>query len=409
MWTFCCRRRRSSVLFQTHYREKFHEIERLLGKGSIEQIHLDLPTWEGIQLCELARRRVEALYAIVQRSCFLEECSLSLDECNEFPGRSFRDIVANQKYFRMWTHQHAGKTGTIRIAVGYVDSDEKTHVFESSQRGVIYEPIDEKEWSTGIGWDPIWAPFDLGGGDQTIGKHLLQKHWVDVRLNLYLSFRTLINPKANGTFEIHLTVAPDKTKSTSDVFQTFRNVCLKHRVKPLVIFESNSQVQLQTAEYQSFESVAAVSKYAFTMAEKFRLEGQNIVRVRVEAMAFSANTPKYDWEAEKMPSSYYFEFHQQIDNVQDYEKVDKICQQHHATFSHVGAKTFVNARYYSVGLQNAECQWKKLMCAVGGNHSKKPLKEYAVLDDWPDMDESDSSPCIVSQLVRKEFESLVRS
>lgn len=398
MWSWLCRRSQK-IAFHTHYVEKYDEVEKLLGVECIRRVYVEnLPTWEDVDLSELARLRCAWLYkALNNKPCFLEEFSLELDKHPGFPGHSMRDIVANKSYFRQWVKDNNGQRGTARLVVAYIDKTSTCHIFEATQRGMVCLPKSEKEWNSGIGIDPVWMPDNSG---RTLGQRLSEKHWIDYRLQLYLSFRELINPNVGGTFEIHITMTVDEKDPLGSVYK-FQNVCAEYKVKPLVIFEQNSQVQLQTAIYVAFDTISDASRYAYDLSDKFAKCGFEVVRTRCEAMAYSKYAPRTDGDSVKMPLDYYFEYHQRVDNVKfdDIQKMigklkyDKNVKIH---ASQVGHKVFVNMRVYECGRDTVEKVWSVIISKIG-HVTKKALKEYVVADDFPDMDEIENSPCRVTE------------
>jgi inosine/xanthosine triphosphate pyrophosphatase family protein len=418
----------TKIAFFTHYKQKFDEISKLLGHESIEPVWFpDLPTFEGLDLADLASTRVKLLFDRIKRPCFLEEASLEIEGCNGYPGHCFREIVNNEKYFRKWVMENDGKNATIRLCVGFVDGSGQTRIFEATQKGVIVAPKIESGWHPdvrAIGWDAIFSPDSLPSG-KTIADEIEHKHFIDVRLQLYLTFRELINPSAECCYEIHITVAlPENLRKTSETPSTigdllsfvssFRKACQENHLRCLTILEdggdNNKQIQLQTATYRCFKTNQDAIQHAFAtssiLAEKFKFQ---ICRTRVEAMAHSKFAPKTCSDLKPKHASCYFEFHRRASMWKSsYESIQMVVKRHFSDVmqchvSKVGPKVFVNARFFDVGYEEADQMWnqmeKDLAIETDLVWVKKRLDEYAIYDDNIHMDsDSDSKTSCCEEL-----------
>lgn len=402
------------IAFFTHYQQKYDEISKLMGADSIEQVWFpDLPTYEGYDLADLALARVELLYQRLQRPCFIEEASLEVEGCFGFPGRCFREIV-NNDYFRFWTKENNGKKAKIRLCVGYVGRDGESKVFEATQHGTIVMPQTEQGWNPdprAIGWDIIFSPNHITNG-KTIADLIEHKHFIDVRLQLYLTFRELINPSAESCYEIHITVAlPENLRHYStnegtigeliDFANNFRQACKENGLRPLTILEDttkdNKQIQFQTAVYRCFKSNQEAIQHAYETSKLLSQKyGFEICRTRVEAMAHSKFAPKTNENLGKEHANCYFEFHRRASLWKtSFEKIKEIVSKHetlimHPHVSKVGPKVFINARFFDMGYKLADYLWNEmendLSIESDLQWTKKRLDEYAIHDDDIDMD-----------------------
>lgn len=460
------RRRRMAALpvaFNTHFAQKVEEVGKIMGANRLRHVfYPELPTREDLPLHALASYRVRALRDRLARerhecrSCFIEEASLAVEGCSGYPGHGFREIVNRPAYFRQWAHHVAGRSAHIQLVVAYWDAvEQREHLFYASQRGKLRPPAvdDDVAWtaSGGIGWDLIFAPDDLGG-HTTIAQAIRSKHHVDVRPDLYLQFVSLVNPESPGTFETHLTLelpvdARDSVEGLQRAHERFRAACVAEGVRPLVVFEcepddSNFQVQFQTARYDTFGSVRAASRAAVDLVHAFRTKHNlAVARTRVESTIFAKLVPETDADLKAGDSDRYFEFHRRLaSSVARYHQIvddgvkawaDATCialRRTHgsrrgraprveAHASRVGAKLFVNARFWNVGRDSALVLWgdgveRAVTDGLADDGeievppvlwSKPPLREYTVMDDDPQLDSRPLGPCCVPPSVFDEY------
>lgn len=409
-----CSTKLNKIAFFTHYKEKFEEISKLLGHESIVQVHYsDLPTFEGLDLPDLALARAKLLYDRIKIPCFLEEASVAIEGCDGYPGHCFREIV-NSPYFRKWVRENDGKKATIRLCVGFVDSVGVCRVFEATQKGRIIMPQSEKGWNPdprAIGWDAIFSPDDIPSG-KTIADLIEHKHFIDIRLQLYLTFKELINPSGESCYEIHITVSlPENLRYLSkeswtlenlvDFVNKFKSTCQKNHLRALTILEdqgpNNKQIQLQTATYRCFQSNQDAIQHAYSTSKMLSSNyGFEICRTRVEAMAHSQNAPKTNKDIKPEHSSCYFEFHRRATLWRSsLETIESIVNRYESEnvqmhVSKVGPKVFVNSRFFHLGYQESDeiwCQMENdLALETDLTWAKKRLDEYAIHDDDIDMD-----------------------
>jgi inosine/xanthosine triphosphate pyrophosphatase family protein len=412
----------TKTFFLTSFNPKFEEVKKVLGSHSITQCFVsDLPTFEDMDLTQLAEKRVGLLYERLKKPCFLEECSLEIEDL-QFPGHAFRLIQKNKKYMRQWARENCGKSGVIRIVVGYADSCGQVSSFETSARGTIAVPATEEGWNVGIGWDPIWAPEGFRG--LTIAQMLPHKHFVDTRLQLYLSLREFLVRFEDNlvVYEVHLTMCLP-TEAKSDLAQLlefkgrFEEACVAESQRPLTVLEDHGegkrQVQFQTAQYRCFEDVKSACEWARVLSNTLH-EKHNcpVARMRVEGMAYSKATPKTKAEGRRAHPDAYFEFHLRLGVNVAPELVAtarSIVAQHRNPhvdphIAMVGVKSFLNCRFYApVALEEADTKFDAIVAElVDRCHfepKKKTLKEYCVYDDHVAFDEDANNPTVVQDAV----------
>lgn len=404
----------------TRYPEKVTEVTHIWGvaPSTVQRISLFLPTWELDRrehtIAWLAKKRVLQVPRHVPFPHILEESSMELENMHGLPGHGIRDIVSSQHTHRRWAGVFDGSRAVAKLAVAvHLAPDQPVLTFCGSQEGAVVSPRRGTEAPSGsIGWDEIFAPDGFRG--RSLADLHEAKHLVNIRLQMYLSIKDILfpAPEGGGVFETHLTVAlPAAAKNSPQAFRDFRarfvQVCADHRVRPLVILEQEpaargTQIQLQTACYRKFPSVAAAVAAAHETGKSFSRDGFVVARTRVEAMALSNIPPKHAADLAKHRDEHrscYFEFHRRVcadtaahrlhaDAEVWLERQRGRCHiQVHA--SQAPGKVYLNARMEHVGKQEAFRLWKSLETHVKRcTHvfAKPPLCEYAVFDDNPEFD-----------------------
>ena len=110
----------------------------------------------------------------------------------------------------------------------------------------------------------------------------------------------------HGTFEAHITVKAENLA----VQKEFQSLCQNLDIKCILIKLPSgvNPSQLMTSSYHhgNFENVL---QKVNAIAQKITDAGFEVTRIKIEAMVSNQDVPISDIEAQKLPSSNYFEFH----------------------------------------------------------------------------------------------------
>lgn len=163
-------------LFATANVNKAREFSEILG-WELEQVAIDLPELQSLDLEEIIRAKAEAASAAVGQPVLVEDTSLAFSVWNGLPGpliRWFLESVGNAGILRM-LDGHADRTAVAQSAVAYTDGI-GTHVFVGETRGQIaLAPRGDKDF----GWGPIFEPDGVG---RTFGEmERAEKHRYSMR------------------------------------------------------------------------------------------------------------------------------------------------------------------------------------------------------------------------------------
>lgn len=122
----------------------------------VEHKKLDIPEIQSLDLEEIATKKAEEAYKILQSPVLVEDTSLTFNALGSLPGPLIK-----------WFLESLGNDGIARLLSGYEDRTAKAevcfalcdadgvHLFKGSINGTIADvPKGEK----GFGWDPIFIP-----------------------------------------------------------------------------------------------------------------------------------------------------------------------------------------------------------------------------------------------------------
>lgn len=144
--------------------EKVKEAQAILGTP-IEIVSVDLDEVQSLDLEEVARKKAEEAYKVVQKPVFIEDVSLKIDALSGFPGplvKFFLKSLGNEKLLALLKDE---KNRRIRVesATGYCDGT-STHVFIGGFDGTISK---ELKGDDGWGFDFFVIP---DGYDRTFAQ-----------------------------------------------------------------------------------------------------------------------------------------------------------------------------------------------------------------------------------------------
>jgi non-canonical purine NTP pyrophosphatase (RdgB/HAM1 family) len=182
------------ILFATNNEHKAKVIRSILNRR-VQQIKLDLPEIQAIDVQEVIEQKARAAYRLVGKPVLVEDTSLSLDAWNGLPGaliRWFLETVGNQGICQMLTsyEQLAAKAETC---LGFFDGQEFV-----SFSGVIKGQITRSpQGNNGFGWDSIFMPK---GWNKTFAEMTLDEEadFVSMRKAAALKLRAYLDEQEQG-------------------------------------------------------------------------------------------------------------------------------------------------------------------------------------------------------------------
>lgn len=143
------------LLFVTSNPGKVREIEALLG-APIEQLDLDLPELQALDVAEVARQKALTAYERVGRPVMVEDTGLHIDALRGLPGALVRWFLATIGPAGICDLIPPGtdRTARARTAVAYC-AGETVELFIGETPGAI---VPAPAGEGGFGWDAIFRP-----------------------------------------------------------------------------------------------------------------------------------------------------------------------------------------------------------------------------------------------------------
>lgn len=143
------------LLFVSSNAGKVREVESILGT-SVEQLALDLPEIQALDVEEVVRQKALTAFAQARRPVVVEDTGLYIDALSGLPGalvRWFLVTIGPQGICDLIL-PGVERGARARSAVAYCDG-ETVEVLTGETSGVITA---EPRGSSGFGWDPIFQP-----------------------------------------------------------------------------------------------------------------------------------------------------------------------------------------------------------------------------------------------------------
>ena len=143
------------ILFVSSNAGKVREVEATLG-APVEQLDLDLPEIQALEVDEVARHKAATAFARVGRPVVVEDTGLYVDALRGLPGALVRWFLATIGPAGICDliPPHADRAARARTAVAYCDG-EGVEVFAGETPGTI---VPAPTGRGGFGWDPIFRP-----------------------------------------------------------------------------------------------------------------------------------------------------------------------------------------------------------------------------------------------------------
>lgn len=198
-----------------------------------------------------------------------------------------------------------------------------------------------------------------------------------------------------GEFEVHLTVRTEDVEALE-----FRQWCEGRGFKCVrIVLSRGSQPEQPMATWRRRETdLSAVLEEAREHASAAKLDGHEVVRLKIETPLGNCDVPAKDEEVRDRDATLYFEHHLKLQREigASQEALRQVCEQHRShlsrnAFARVDSSIehrFVTLRSYRVGAETSVRQVNMLLKeldAIGENVIEQE-SEYCVYDSNVDLD-----------------------
>lgn len=151
------------IYFATGNKNKFREVEAILGSGEIqiEPFSIQRVEVQSENLESVARFSLQVIKHQIPGPCFVEDAGLFIDTLNGFPGPYSSYVfkkIGNQGILDLLKGKQK-REATFKSAIAYCRPDQEIQVVLGETIGHIGHEIRGKGW----GFDPIFVPGDKGG------------------------------------------------------------------------------------------------------------------------------------------------------------------------------------------------------------------------------------------------------
>ncbi len=146
------------IVMATGNKDKVEEAQTILGIP-IEIADIKIDEIQSMDLEEVARKKVEAAYAVLKRPVIVDDVGVFVEVWDGFPGPLIKYLqrLGNERILEFMMNQK-NRNVIVESAIGYHDG-EISQVFIGSVKGSI---ATEERGTDGWGFDPIFIPDGQG-------------------------------------------------------------------------------------------------------------------------------------------------------------------------------------------------------------------------------------------------------
>ena len=144
------------LYFITSNKNKFEELQSILGDGMVEQLDIDLPEIQDIDARNVIRAKLKGALNHREGGCIVEDTSIHLDCLNGLPGpfgKWFLKSIGNEGLVRL-VQSLGNASAQATTIIGYAKNSNELKFFE----GTITGKIVPARGTSDFGWDPIFEP-----------------------------------------------------------------------------------------------------------------------------------------------------------------------------------------------------------------------------------------------------------
>lgn len=142
--------------FITGNKNKFKEVEAILGVGNVEMLDIDLPETQELDPNIIIQHKLEEAKALGITNCFVEDGSFKLKCLNGLPGpliKWFLKSIGAKGLYEI-TQKFNNNKAEASIIIGLLPENGEVEFFEGMVTGTVVEPGKDN----GFGWDVIFVP-----------------------------------------------------------------------------------------------------------------------------------------------------------------------------------------------------------------------------------------------------------
>ncbi len=150
-------KKNKNLIFITGNLYKLEEVKLLLPNFVIKNKNLDINEIQGNSE-EIVENKAFSAHKILKKPLFVEDTSLYFESLNNLPGPYIKEFIKNLSLNQIYKIANLNCKGLARAVclVGFIDEDEKFHLFKGECFGKIVYP----KKNNGFDWDRIFKPND---------------------------------------------------------------------------------------------------------------------------------------------------------------------------------------------------------------------------------------------------------
>lgn len=133
-----------SITFVTGNADKFNEVERYLKELDpsikLEQIDIELPEPQGLDIQKIALAKAEEAWRLLQRPLLIDDGGIYLERYNNFPGPLIKYVLQGIGFDGFWLLAKDDPRAYFLSYLVYYYAPEKYETFEGRCYGTIIAP-----------------------------------------------------------------------------------------------------------------------------------------------------------------------------------------------------------------------------------------------------------------------------
>lgn len=151
-----------SILFVTGNNDKFKEVERYLleldPSIKLEQIALDLPEIQSLDIHKIALAKAEEAWRLLQRPVLIDDGGIYLERFNNFPGPLIKYVYEGMGLEGFWLMAKDDPRAHFLSCLVYYYANDRYEFFKGICRGTFIKPSSETVARKGMPFTDIFIP-----------------------------------------------------------------------------------------------------------------------------------------------------------------------------------------------------------------------------------------------------------
>ena len=147
----------NKLTFVTRSKHKIKEARAIVDGIEIEQLVLDVPEIQSIDVEEVVREKAKTAAKMADRAVVVEDTGLYIEAFNGFPGALIKhviDSIGNKGILKLLDGE-SNRAATAKVALAFCEPNSEPIVFVGETKGHI---ATEERGDSGFGFDPIFIP-----------------------------------------------------------------------------------------------------------------------------------------------------------------------------------------------------------------------------------------------------------